>query len=302
METNKQQLTAALKETFGFPEFRPGQYEAITTLLNHGRVLSIKPTGYGKSLLYQLPAILLDGITIVISPLLALMRDQLLHLNERFNIPAASLNSDQTNEENFLAMQAARQGEIRILFVAPEQLDNIDRFEFLLNLSVSLIVVDEAHCISTWGHDFRPSYRQIIKMVRALEQKNLQVKVLGLTATANQLTENDIKQQLSTDSQSIEVLRTNMDRPNISLAAYKCIGLAQKLSAMQQLVNGLNGCGIIYCATRENTVLVADYLKEKGLHAAAYHAGFSADVKRQLQQDFINNKYQLIFVNSHLQF
>ena len=180
-----QDLNQLLKDRFGFKAFRPGQREAIESLLNIGRLLCIQPTGHGKSLLYQLPSCLLGGVTVVISPLLALMRDQIDHLNRRFNIPAASINSDQSDEENALSRQQASQGKVQVLFVAPEQLDHLDRFDFLLRLDVKLIVVDEAHCISTWGHDFRPSYRQIIHFVKALHAKNPSIKILGLTATAD---------------------------------------------------------------------------------------------------------------------
>lgn len=182
-------LEKTLRERFGFSAFRPGQREAISHLLTHRNLLCIHPTGFGKSLLYQLPATLLDGITLVISPLLALVRDQQHQLQQRFGIPAAAINSDQSDEENYFVRTQVKAGQIRILFVAPEQLDNIDRFEFLLNLPVSLVVIDEAHCISTWGHDFRPSYRQIVRLVRGLHERQPELKILGLTATADSKTE-----------------------------------------------------------------------------------------------------------------
>lgn len=190
-------IYAILQQQFGFTDFRPGQLEAITALMTHGRLLCIQPTGHGKSLLYQLPAVLLDGLTLVISPLLALMRDQVTQLEQRFHIPAASINTDQTEAENHHIRKAVLDGRIRILFVAPEQLDNLARFEFLLSLPINLLVIDEAHCISAWGHDFRPSYRQIIQLANALADKNPSVKMLGLTATANEKTESDIKAQFT---------------------------------------------------------------------------------------------------------
>src|SRR5277367_2415273 len=139
-----------LRDTFGFTTFRKGQLEAIEALFAEGQILCIQPTGHGKSLLYQLPTCLLEGITLVVSPLLALMRDQIGQLHRRFHIPAASINSDQSEEENAAARAAAIEKKIRILFVSPEQLDHIDRFDFLTHLPISLFVVDEAHCISTW--------------------------------------------------------------------------------------------------------------------------------------------------------
>ena len=152
MQNNlQQQLMNTLQKTFGFSTFRPGQLDALMTLMTHGRLLCIQPTGHGKSLLYQLPSLLLNGITLVISPLLALMRDQIKQLKERFNIPAGSFNTDQNDEENYKTRQAVLAGKIRILFIAPEQLDHIDRFEFLLRLPIQLLVVDEAHCITQGG-------------------------------------------------------------------------------------------------------------------------------------------------------
>ena len=193
LETDLQTL---LRQQFKIDGFRPGQQEAITALLSTRRVLCIQPTGYGKSLIYQLSSLLVDGLTLVISPLLALMRDQIDQLNHRFQIPAASINSDQSDEENAAAIRAAVNSTIRILFIAPEKLDNIEIFSFLSHLQIGLVVIDEAHCISTWGHDFRPSYRQIIQAIRQFEGHNPDLRVLGLTATANGRVEQDIAAQL----------------------------------------------------------------------------------------------------------
>lgn len=299
MNLNTQLLTT-LQTRFKLASFRPGQQEAITTLLEKGRLLCIQPTGHGKSLLYQLPATLLEGITLVISPLLALMRDQIQQLNQRFGIPAASMNSDQSAAENGALRWEARQGQFKILFVAPEKLDNVDYFNFLLELPLSLVVVDEAHCISTWGHDFRPSYRQILHFIAAAEQKNSDLKILGITATANQKTEEDIAQQLQQNGKHLIVHRHNMDRANIQLTTLKLQGTPEKLLATQQLLQQLEGTGLIYCATRDNTELVAHYLQGQGFKIAAYHAGFSPAEKIALQQDFIDNKYQAIAATNAL--
>ncbi len=294
------QLHKILQEKFHFKAFRPGQLEAINTLMTQGRLLCIQPTGHGKSLLYQLPAVLLPGITIVVSPLLALMRDQIDQLNNRFHISAASINSDQAPEENYKAQQLAAQGKIKILFVAPEKLDHLDYFNFLLDLPVNFIVVDEAHCVSTWGHDFRPSYRQIIHFIRAVEQKNSALKVLAITATANQKTEEDIKNQLAQSKNQVLTQRQNMDRANIQLSVIQLTGLAEKLYTILQLINQLEGCGLIYCATRENTELTAEYLQSQSINAVAYHAGLDPITKRQLQHNFIANQYKVIAATNAL--
>lgn len=293
-------LSTTLRQTFGFQEFRGIQLEAIQTLMTHGSLLCILPTGYGKSLLYQLPASLQDGITIVISPLLALIRDQVEQLNKRFKIPAMAINSDQTDEENYWAHQAARQDMLKILFVAPEQLDHVDRFNFLLNLNVKLIVVDEAHCISTWGHDFRPSYRQIIHLVHAIHAKNKEIKILGLTATANQRVEEDIKKQLFFSDKEPCVIRQTLNRPNIQLSTLKTKGIPAKLVACEELLRNLEGCGLIYCATRENTELVAEYLEQQGLNVTSYHAGYESTTKQQLQKDFLADKYKALAATNAL--
>ncbi|HEV8052934.1 MAG TPA: ATP-dependent DNA helicase RecQ [Parachlamydiaceae bacterium] len=293
-------LQTTLRKTFGLSHFRKGQLEAITTLMTQGRALCILPTGYGKSLLYQLPASLLPGITIVISPLLALMRDQIDHLKRRFGIPALAINSDQSDEENAHARQEAYNGKIKILFIAPEQLDHVDRFDFLLQLNVKLVVVDEAHCISTWGHDFRPSYRQIIHFLHAVDKKSQDIKILGLTATANKRVEDDIRKQLFFNAQEGLVLRQAMDRPNISLSVIRMKGIVKKLAACEELLNRLEGCGLIYCATRENTEMVAEYLQEQGLDVASYHAGYAVEEKKELQQEFIHDQYKALVATNAL--
>lgn len=295
------ELLGLLQNTFGFQHFRPGQQEAITTVLEQRRLLCIQPTGYGKSLLYQLPALLVGGLTLVISPLLALMRDQLRHLHDRFGIPAATINTDQSDDENAAARQAALQGRIRILFVAPEQLDNLATYQFLLSLPVALLVVDEAHCISTWGHDFRPSYRQIVNLVRALGQSRPELRVLGLTATADARTEADIASQLQTaGGQPLRVLRTPMDRPNLALSVLPVHGPAHKLAVLYELLTRLTGCGILYCATREQTEVVADFLQQQGLDVISYHAGYDPDHKRRLQHAFIADRYRAIAATNAL--
>ncbi len=294
-------MAADLHQYFGFEAFRPGQEQALRTLMEAGRVLCIQPTGYGKSLLYQLPSLWVDGVTLVISPLLALMRDQIRQLNERFGIPAASINSDQSDEENAAARRSAADGSIRILFVAPEQLENIETYHFLLGLSAGLLVVDEAHCISTWGHDFRPSYRQIVNAVHCFEKKNPELRVLGLTATANPRTEADIARQLTdTEAAPLKVLRSSMDRPNIALRVISVQGTAQKLEVLEKLLRETEGTGILYCATREGTEIVSEYLREKNSDVLSYHAGYTPERKRELQETFMNGNAKAVAATNAL--
>ncbi len=301
---NEQELTALLTSTlldqFKLNEFRDGQLAALHKLLKVKSLLCIQPTGHGKSLLYQLPTVLLPGITIVISPLLALMRDQINQLQLRFNINSASINSDQTLEENQQAQMYATAGRLQILFISPEKLDNLDYLEFLYSLPISLVVIDEAHCISTWGHDFRPSYRQIIHFINNLKATNLELHLLALTATANERTEADIIKQLSSQENNISIVRQSMNRDNLKLHVISSKSTTEKLYHLQNIINQLQGCGLIYCATRDNTELVNTFLNMHGVNSAAYHAGINTDEKRQLQNDFINNKYQVISATNAL--
>jgi ATP-dependent DNA helicase RecQ len=301
-------LDVALRERFGFSAFRPGQREAIEALVSRRRLLCIQPTGHGKSLLYQLPATLLPGMTVVVSPLLALMRDQIDQLINRFGIPAASINSDQLEEENSAAITAAEAGELRILFVAPERLDNLADFEFLLGLDVSLLVVDEAHCISTWGHDFRPAYRKIVDAVTAFTTRREDLRVLALTATANARTEADIVALLGGDADAaLAVHRQGMDRPNLALEVHAVRGLPNKLACLYTLVEreleraeAVGGTGLLYCATRDQTEIVAGFLRASGLEVAAYHAGLDPDRKRALQRGFARGEIPVIAATNAL--
>ena len=294
-------LEKILRERFGMEAFRPGQREAIEALLAHRRALCIQPTGYGKSLLYQLPSLLADGPTLVVSPLLALARDQIRHLNERFSIPAAAVNTDQTEDENNQARRRALSGELRLLFVAPEQLDNPDSREFLFNLPVAFVVVDEAHCVSTWGHDFRPSYRQIVHAVRAFGEARPNLMTLALTATADRRVEADIADQLRAPGDPpLHVIRAGMDRPNLSLGLWPVHGMGEKLEALKWLAARAEGCGVVYCATRERAEICADRLRENGEDAAAYHAGFAPEVKRELQAAFLGGARRIIAATNAL--
>ncbi len=294
------QIDALLTQRFGFTEFRAGQREAIETLLRDNSLLCILPTGHGKSLLYQLPAVLIDGITLVISPLLALMRDQAEQLTNRFHIPAASINSDNTNEENDRVRHEVRSNDIKILFVAPEQLDNLETFSFLLSLPIGLVVVDEAHCVSTWGHDFRPSYRRIITALKHFNQQRPSLYVLALTATANRRTEADIAQQLQFPGRRpLQIHRASLQRTNIALSVVELRGMAAKLATLCQVIKP-EETTLIYCATRENVELVSKYLCHAGYPAAFYHAGIDSEAKQCLQREFFTGERTLLAATNAL--
>lgn len=296
----RDQLLETLRARFEFSEFRPGQLEAVESLLATGRLLCIQPTGHGKSLTYQLPAVLLDGLTVVVSPLLALMRDQIRHLVERFDIAAASLNSDQDDAQNESVEGRLRAGRVRILFVSPERLDHVATLDLLLSLEVSLLVVDEAHCVSTWGHDFRPSYRRIVEAVRRFSAKDDRLRVLALTATADARTEADIARLLGAGDQPLRVQRQGMDRPNLSLEVLPVANAGDKLAQLCRILERSQGCGILYCATRDQTVIVADYARSRGHDVVAYHAGLDPERKRELQQGFVDDRFRIIAATNAL--
>lgn len=284
-----------LRDRFGLPNFRAGQREAIEGLLNGHDLLCIQPTGHGKSLIYQVAAVSLGGITVVISPLLALMRDQLDHLDRRFGIAAGTINSDQEDAENEATIAKTSTGELSILFLAPEQLDRVDRLGWLKSLDIRLLVIDEAHCISTWGHDFRPSYREIGRFARSLRE-NAKVRVLALTATADARTAGDIVHQLA----PIETHRRSMDRPNISLHVQQVASFAEKLRLLDAFLHTEPGCCLLYCATRENTEIVAEYLARQGHSIAAYHAGLPPHRKKALQTEFLEGRFRAIAATNAL--
>jgi ATP-dependent DNA helicase RecQ len=288
-------IDTILRDRFGFDAFRAGQREAVESLLAGRDLLCIQPTGHGKSLIYQITAVALGGLTVVISPLLALMRDQLDHLSRRFRIPAGTINSDQEDDQNEATIRAATRGEISILFLAPEQLDRVDRLAWLKGLDIRLLVIDEAHCISTWGHDFRPSYREIGRFARALRE-SAAVRVLALTATADERTAEDIRRQL----EPLEVHRRSMDRPNLSLHVLRNDSMAQKLGRLDAFLRTEPGCCLLYCATRENTEIVAGYLQLHGHSVVAYHAGLAPELKKTLQTDFVAGRFRAIAATNAL--
>ncbi len=276
-------LLDTLKEYFGYESFRPLQKKIIDSVFKQKDNLVIMPTGGGKSICYQLPAILLPEITLVISPLIALMKDQVDGLSAN-GVPAAYLNSSQEEADKQNIFQKIDNKQIKLLYVAPESLQFVDRF--LTDGKVSLIAIDEAHCISSWGHDFRPAYTQL----GYLKNRFPSTPVLALTATADKATRNDICRQLNIPDAKKHV--ASFDRKNLSLEVKQGIKRFEQISDF--LKNRKKESGIIYCLSRKTTEELAAKLKAKGFKAEAYHAGLDHLERSQIQDDFINDEKQII--------
>ena len=278
-------LTAILKSRFGFDQFLPLQEDIVTNVIAGKDSLVLMPTGAGKSLCYQLPALCLDGLTLVISPLIALMKDQVDALNAN-GIAAELVNSTMSPQDNEAALQRAVNGELKILYIAPERLP-MPRFQqFLQTVTPSLIAVDEAHCISEWGHDFRPDYRNL----KSLRQTFKGVPVIALTATATEKVREDIVEQL--DLHTANRFISGFNRPNLTYT------VRPKNHAFEQLVGLLQRhekeSAIIYCFSRKDTENIAAQLVDNGIDAMPYHAGLERDIRRSTQERFIRDEVPVI--------
>jgi ATP-dependent DNA helicase RecQ len=281
MATEATDLDAAhrtLRATFGFEAFRPGQDEIVAAVLNGRDVLAVMPTGSGKSLCYQLPALLRDGLTIVVSPLIALMRNQVAQLCG-YGIPAAALNSANDPPENRAVLDRIARGELRLIYVAPERLVRADTLELFKRAKVALLAVDEAHCISQWGHDFRPEYAALGSVQAALGG----VQTVAFTATADAATRTDILQKLF--SRPPELFVHGFDRPNLRLAMQAKIGGRKQVADF--IKNHAGQSGIVYCASRRKTEELAEYLLESSVSALPYHAGMEAAARSRNQDAFL---------------
>src|SRR6516225_5943578 len=269
---------AALRSVFGFADFRPGQDAIVASVLSGADVLAIMPTGSGKSLCYQLPALLRDSLTVVVSPLIALMRNQVAQLRS-WGIAAASLNSANDFAENAEIAGALDRGALRLLYVSPERLAKPDTLARLKRARVGMLAVDEAHCISQWGHDFRPEY-----LALGTAQAELGgVQTVAFTATADAATRADILSKLFRRPPTLFV--HGFDRPNLRLRMQaKTSGRGQVLDFVRAHVGE---SGIIYCGSRRRTESIADYLRDSGVHALAYHAGLDPAVRARHQDAFL---------------
>lgn len=268
--------------------FYPGQLEIIERLIQAKRVLAIQRTGWGKSLCYQMASLYYPHLTIVFSPLKALMRDQCRRCNNVYLIPAAIVSSDFSEEENRATLEQAVTGSYKILFIAPERLDNALWQTYVTKMRISMIVIDEAHCISTWGHDFRPQYRRIVRLLSALPVKT---PVLALTATANKRVEQDILQQMG---MGVQVVRGTMQRPNLYLNVELLKGDQEKLSYLGDVLPYIPGTGIIYSATKHSAEMIAAFLQRQGIEATYYHASREDAIRQEIEQRLMDNRYKVV--------
>jgi ATP-dependent DNA helicase RecQ len=269
-----------LQEVFGFPEFREGQADVVTRLLEGRSSLAIFPTGSGKSLCYQLPALILDGLTVVISPLIALMKDQIDFLVER-KIPAARLDSSLDRESAARTYDDLRARRTRILYVSPERLGNERFLQLLERQSISLLAVDEAHCISEWGHNFRPDYLKIAALARQLRVG----RVLALTATATPEVAADIATAFEIDAD--DVVQTGFYRPNLNIRVTSCAAADRAALLADRLRSRPVGPTIVYVTLQRTASQIAAYLSKCGFSARAYHAGLTTEERTEVQDAFM---------------
>ena len=282
----KQQALRMLETYFGYTSFRPAQEAPIASLLRNEDVIGIMPTGAGKSICFQIPALCKAGLTIVFSPLISLMKDQVDGLLVQ-NIPAALINSTLTQSEFNKTMYEVRSGKIKLLYIAPERLSSNFFCNVLRALPIAQVIVDEAHCISEWGHDFRPSYRLIGEWLDSLPRRPI---VGAFTATATKYVENDIKKLLGLDKANVYV--TGFDRPNLS---FSVIRTPKRMDYVVHYVRQhVNENGIIYCATRKDVDRVYENLTRAGIKAGHYHGGLNDEVRREMQNAYADDKLQVM--------
>lgn len=278
-------LRGKLKEVFGYNQFRGNQEVIIQHILDGKNTFVIMPTGAGKSLCYQLPALVAEGVAIVISPLIALMKNQVDQMNA-FGINAQFLNSTLTKTEINRVKRDSLNGEIRLLYVAPESLTKPENVEFLKNVNIAFVAVDEAHCISEWGHDFRPEYRRIKEIIAQLGN----LPIIALTATATPKVQLDIQKNLNMEDANL--FKSSFNRTNLYYE------VKQKKHAKQQVIEFLKKhkgkCGIIYCLSRKKVEEIAELLSVNGFNAVPYHAGLEAGVREKNQDDFLNENIDIV--------
>jgi ATP-dependent DNA helicase RecQ len=277
---------AVLRRAFGYPGFRQGQEELVRAVLEGRDAMGILPTGGGKSVCYQVPAFMVDGLTLVVTPLVSLMEDQVLRARE-VGLTAESLSGTQPARTKSAIMTRVREGRTTLLFVSPERLE-LEAFRALLaGVRLGLVAVDEAHCISEWGHDFRPSYRRIGRLTRTLP-----CPTLALTASATPAVRRDIVQNLGLDDPS-EVVRS-FDRPNLWWSVLPGGGQRRRLTAIYRTLRSMPGCTIVYASTRRSVEAVRDYLAASGIVTDAYHAGLPGPERSSVQERFMSGLARVV--------
>ena len=269
----------ALKILFGYDSFRAGQKSVIDSILTGRDAFAVMPTGAGKSVCYQIPAVLLPGITLVISPLISLMQDQVKALNEA-GVPAAFINSSLSEKDYNETIRRARQGVYKIIYIAPERLVTEGFLALAKSVPISMVTVDEAHCISQWGQDFRPSYMKIVEFVKTLEKRPI---ISAFTATATETVREDIVCTLGL--QNPFTLVNGFDRENLFFQVEKPKNKEQYI--LKYISEHSGDSGIIYCATRKNVDNIYELLKSKGISVGKYHAGMNAEERKKMQDDFV---------------
>lgn len=276
-----------LKRIFGIDYFYDEQWDAISRILSGERILMIQRTGFGKSLCYQYPATQFSGITVIFSPLIALMRDQVKLLNSK-GISASYINSEQSPEENGATIQAALNNEIKILYIAPERQENQEWIEATRKMKLSMVVIDEAHTISVWGHDFRPAFRRIINLIKLLPQD---LPVLATTATATKRVQNDIEKQIGGQ---LTTIRGSLVRSNFNLYVIRVQSEDEKLVWLAQHLNNIDGTGLVYTGTRVDTESYAKWLVQNGVNAVNYNAGHDAETRKDIENGLMENRYKCV--------
>jgi len=290
---NRQEAEVVLQNRFQLSRFYDEQWTTIERLLQGERVLLIEKTGFGKSLCFQFPATLFSGITVVFSPLIALMRDQAKKLAS-LGIPAKCINSEQTHEENSTIIAEAKEGKVKILYIAPERQENTEWMEATRELNLSMVVVDEAHCISVWGHDFRPAFKRIINLVQLLPKG---LPVLATTATATPRVQSDIEKQMGGN---LSVIRGNLMRESFRLFVINVESEDEKLIWLGKNLERLPGTGLLYTGTRMDTEIYSKWLEHLHISSIGYNAGLDIESRIAIENGLMNNKWKCIISTNAL--
>jgi len=284
---NRFQAEQKLQQTFNIGHFYDDQWATIQRILNGERILLIEKTGFGKSLCYQFPATQFSGLTIIFSPLIALMRDQVKYLKS-IGIQTECVNSGQEPEENTEILEKAKNRQIKILYIAPERQENREWLEAVRNMQISMVVIDEAHCISVWGHDFRPAFRRIVSLVKLLPQN---FPVLATTATATKKVAEDVRTQIG---KNVTLIRGNLLRENFHLSVVRVHNEESKMAWLAGFLQKQEGNGLIYTGTRVNTDLFSSWLRFAGISAANYNAGLDSESRKDIENGLIENRWKCI--------